>query len=125
MLARRTHIRHDHVRRRSAAWLAVWFVLGTIAAPLSHYTWMAVSDAYATPMHHAMGTMHGETVASVAPDHVTCNYDEIFATAHSVDVDTPSAPEPLDSADVLLLPDSVECGSADEGAIHPRGPPSA
>lgn len=86
---------------------------------------MAVSDAYAMPMHHAMGHSPGESVASVSPDHVTCNYDEIFATAHSVDVGTPSAPVPLDSSEFLLLPDHAEYGSADEGAIRPRGPPSA
>lgn len=120
----RRHIR-PHMRKRAATWLAVWFILGTIASPLAHYTWMAVSDAYALPMHHATADSHGEHVAAVSPDHVTCNYDEIFATAHSVVVQPPSHAVPLTGAGILLLPDHDVYGSADEGAIHPRGPPSA
>ncbi|NNF04585.1 MAG: hypothetical protein HKN17_08965 [Rhodothermales bacterium] len=114
-----------HIRRRSALWIAAWFTLGTVAAPLAHYTWMAVSEAYSSPMHHASGETHGEHVASFAPDHVACNYDEIFATAHSVHVDTVSAASVHDGADILLHPDDAICISEVEGAAHPRGPPSA
>lgn len=119
------HPARPHIRRKTAAWLAAWFILGTIASPLAHYTWMAVSSAYAMPMHHTAAHSHGEHVAGVTADHVTCNYDEIFATAHSVDVESPSTAVPHDDSGVLLLPDYVEYGSGDEGAIHPRGPPSA
>ena len=114
-----------HIRRRAAAWLAAFFILGTIVSPLAHYTWMEVSDAYASPMHHAGHSHDGPAVAEVAAEHVTCKYDEIFATADSVDVESSAAELPLACSGTALLPDRTPIADANERTIHPPGPPSA
>ena len=82
------------MRRRTptiALLLLLSFATGAVLAPVSHYAFMAFSDAY-LPMHEA-GTMdHGHhampsAMATAGPQvgipvdgHVGCDYADLFAT---------------------------------------------
>lgn len=98
----------DIVRKRvrQAACLLCLFVSGSLLAPLAHYSFMVISDAYAPldaqthPPHHHHSEDQG-TGYQVAQTHFMCQYADLFANFNATEhvqtlaLDAPVHPEAL------------------------------
>ncbi|MEZ4703414.1 MAG: hypothetical protein R2834_23995 [Rhodothermales bacterium] len=113
------------------------FLAGMIVAPLSHYAYMALGDAYApagmAASHHA-GMRHATDMPASLPDApsvsgktevLVCDYWSLFATFAAIDAGQPS---------LLIAPDRGthhNAYPADQplpvapSTAHLRGPPAA
>lgn len=63
--------------------LSASLVLGSLAAPLSHYLWMAASGHFGHIQHTEMAAGHSDHESSVGAHKahaVGCNYSDLFAT---------------------------------------------
>lgn len=117
-------------RNIAAFFLLTSVLLGGLVAPLSHFAFMAFSDAYAghdVSMHGmamAHPAMDGQAVdADTDSDHLECPYAAFFLSqASAVSGDDPGLSQPYSSTCLTAAPVTVP----HEASVHIlpiRGPP--
>lgn len=113
-------------RRHISALLAAVLILGTVVSPLVHYTWMATGDwfAHAPNVHHDRHGPLPQGVSTSTPQHVTCDYDSIFATAQATAPPATDVSVPLADDGVLGVPCDLIPARVHFSSDQPRGPPA-
>ncbi len=122
-----------------AGLLLAVLTVGSVVAPLSHFVFMAVSDAHAMPStmdamaHHghqhgshamAMPVQDGPAWHTEASAHELCTYADLFATPLAGDLSAPLVLLADASASTLLLPPSAAPHIAALLTEAARGPPA-